>query len=174
MTEEELLLSEEEKKPSILSNPVVQIAVIVTSISLAVCLSAIISYFVARQYKPYNLVINPEREIKLIPPKEALNSYSMGDFLIKLTDPDMPRYLKVKDLCIAYDGRRYKYLAAEIGERKPQIKALINDILIKKSSEVATYDGKQALKGEIIKEINKIINPKKGRVEDIYMELLVQ
>ncbi|MEW6103603.1 MAG: flagellar basal body-associated FliL family protein [bacterium] len=174
MTEEDLLLEEEEKKPTLLSNPVVQIAVIVISLAVAVSLSAIISFMVAKSYKPYILVISPEKEKKIIPPPEALNSSKMGDFLVRLTDPDMPRYLKVKDLCIAYDGRKYKYLAAEIGERKAQIKELINDILIKKSSDVATYDGKMALKKEFISEINKILNPKKGRIEDVYMEILIQ
>ncbi len=174
MTEEELLLEEEEKKPGLLSNPVAQIAIIVISLSLAVGLSAIVSYFVASKYKPYNLVIDLEKEIKLIPPEEALNSSKMGDFLVRLIDPDAPRYLKVKDLCIAYNGKRYKYIAAEIGERKVQIKDLINYILIKKSSDVATYNGKMALKGELISEINKILNPKKGKISDIYMEILIQ
>ncbi|MEW6680213.1 MAG: flagellar basal body-associated FliL family protein [bacterium] len=173
MTEEDLLL-EEEKKPSILSNPIVQIAIIIISLSLAVSLSAVISFMIAKKYKPYNLVISPEKEEKLIPAPEPLNFSNLGNFLVRLTDPDIPRYVQIKDLCIAYEGRKYKYLAAEIGERKAQIKSLVNDILVKKSSDVATFDGKMALKKELILEINKIINPKKGRISDVYMEILVQ
>lgn len=175
MTEEELLgEEEEEKKPSLLSNPIVQIAIIVISLAIAVSLSAIISFIVAKRYKPYNLVVDPLKETKLIPPKSPLNVFTVGDFLVRLTDPDIPRYLKVKELSIAYDGKKYKYLAAEIGERKLQIKSLVNDILIKQSSDVGTPEGKKALKKELITQINKVIDPKKGKISDIYMELLVQ
>lgn len=174
MTEEELLGGEEEKKPGPLSNPITQIAIIVISLAVCVSLSAIISFVVVKKYKPYTLVIDPLKETKFIPPEEPLNSSRMGDFLVRLKDPDMPRYLKVKDLSIAYNGRKYKYLAAEIGDRKSQIKSLINDILINQSSNVATSEGKEVLKNELISKINKIINPKKGKIKDIYMELLIQ
>lgn len=175
MTEEELLLEEnEEKKPSLLSNPLVQIAIIVMSLSVAVSLSAIVAFIVAKRYKPYILVVDPLKETKLIPPKKPLSVSNIGDFLVRLTDPDMPRYLKVKDLSIAYDGKRYKYLAAEIEERKPQIKSLVNDILIKQSSNVGASEGKEDLKKELIRKINKIIDPKKGKISDVYMEILVQ
>lgn len=174
MIEEELLGTEEEKKPGLLSNPIVQISIIVISLAVAVSVSSIISFVVAKRYKPYTLVVSPLKEIKYIPPQEPLNSSNMGDFLVRLKDPDIPRYLKIKDLSIAYDGKRYKHLAAEIEKRTPQIKSLINDILINQSSDVNTVEGKEALKKELITKINKIIIPKKGKIIDVYMELLIQ
>ncbi|HAW50290.1 TPA: hypothetical protein DCX16_05020 [bacterium] len=172
LTEEDLLLDEEPKKSSLLANPIAQIATIVTVGTVAIVLSAIVSFFIASRFKPYNLVIDPIKEKKIVLPKKPYSAANMGDFLVRLTDPDVPRYLKVKDLSLAYDGLRHKRLAPEIGERKRQIKALINDILITKSSDVATYEGKQALKKELIEEINKLFSH--GKIENVYMEVLIQ
>jgi flagellar basal body-associated protein FliL len=171
--EEELLLEdEEESNPSILSNPIAILSFGAIALSIVVVLSAIVATVVTNWVKPPNLVVNPEKEIELVLPPEPYNTYDMGEFLVRLTDPDVPRYLKINALSLAYDGRRYKYLAAELGERKKQIKALINDVLIAKSSDVATYSGKKKLKAELCEKINQILT--KGEICDIYMEVLIQ
>ncbi|MBU2461566.1 flagellar basal body-associated FliL family protein [bacterium] len=173
MAEDELLLDEEEeeKKPSIFSNPVVQIIAIVIGCVAVAIIAALVSGIVANSFRPHNIVVNPEREEEKVLPPESLHIYDMGGFLVRLTDPDLPRYLKLDNVTLAYGGE-FKEFAPEIGERKRQIKSLINDTLITKSSDVATYEGKQALKKELIEKINAILV--KGKIADIYMEVLIQ
>jgi flagellar FliL protein len=171
MAEDELFEEDEvEKKPSCFSNPIVQIISLLIGAIVVAIISALVSGIVTNSSRPYNLVVDPEKEEEKVLPPESLHNYEMGSFLVRLTDPDIPRYLKLDNVTLAY-GDKYKEVA-EIGERKKQIKSLINDILITKSSDVATYEGKQALKKELIEKINAILA--KGEIEDIYMEVLIQ
>ncbi|MEK9148953.1 MAG: flagellar basal body-associated FliL family protein [Candidatus Desantisbacteria bacterium] len=173
MAEDELLLDEEEeeKKPSRLSNPVVQIIALLIGAVVVAIIAALVSGIIVNSSKPYNIIVDPEKDEKEVLPPESLHIYDMGGFLVRLTDPDLPRYLKLDNVTLAYTGESTE-LAPEIGERKKQIKSLINDTLITKSSDVATYEGKQALKKELIEKINAILV--KGEISDIYMEVLIQ
>jgi len=173
MAEDELLLDEEEEEKKSLgafSNPVVQIIALVIGAVAVAIIAALVSGIVANSNRPVNIIVNPEKEEEKVLPPESLHNYDMGSFLVRLTDQDLPRYLKLDSVTLAYG--EYKEIAPEIGERKKQIKSLINDTLITKSSDVATYDGKQALRKELIEKINAILV--KGKISDIYMEVLIQ
>ncbi len=117
-------------------------------------------------------VIEAEPRVEKRLPPESLHVNIMGDYVARLNDVGEERYVKLKELCLAFNADKYEFLAAELADRKYQITDIINEILLGQTSEVSSREGKKALKKEFLKQINVIL--REGQVDDIYFEIIVQ
>lgn len=151
----------------------VKILLIAIGCIILVLIVVVVAAIVAKQQaKPPELEFAPEVvEEKKLPPK-PLHIYNIGKYIARLADPDEAHYVKLTDVTLLYDAEKYEYLTAEIAERESQIKDIINTILIGKTVEVGTREGKQALKEEIKKALNDIF--REGKIEDINFQIIVQ
>lgn len=106
-----------------------------------------------------------------------LSSYtlSMDEFLVNLADEGGKRFFKVK-LFIGYEPakKKEKDMLAELEEKKPIIRDVINSVLrSKKSTDIATQQNVDDLKKELLTRIAPYFE--NGRVNNIYFyDILVQ
>lgn len=146
-----------------------KILLMAIGIVLALILSASIAFVVAKKTKPPEQEFGPEPVHEEPLPPKPYHIQELDEFVVKLADPGTPRYIRAK-ITLAYGEE--KFLPAELGERIRQIRDIINTILMGKTTDVATPEGKQALKREIVKKINAIL--REGKIKDAYIELVVQ
>jgi flagellar basal body-associated protein FliL len=160
----------EEAKPK---GGLVKILMIVIGAIVLILIVVIVAAIVAKkQAKPPELEFEPEVVHEEELPPKPLHIYAIGKYIARLADPEEAHYVKLTDVTLLYDADKYKFLAAELGEREYQIKDIINTILIGQTMEVGTVEGKKALKEEIKKAINDIL--REGKIEDINFQIIVQ
>ena len=106
----------------------------------------------------------------IVKSNKILPKVDLNPFIVNLADRNARRYLKVK---ISLEVSEDKTVD-EVKERKPEIRDLITLLLSSKTyNDIATFDGKLALKTEIMKRINAILVH--GRVTNVYfIDFVVQ
>jgi flagellar FliL protein len=92
-------------------------------------------------------------------------------FLVNLADPGGQRYLRIT---LSLELSKEKKFQAEVEAKDPRIKDIIISILSSKTfDEIATTQGKIAMKQEILRRLNTIMSG--GRIVDVYItEFVVQ
>jgi flagellar protein FliL len=102
-------------------------------------------------------------------------TYSMDEFLVNLADEGGKRFFKVK-LFIGYEPtkKKEKNMLAELEEKKPIIRDVINSVLrAKKSTDLATQQNVDDLKKELLTRMAPYFE--NGRVNNIYFnDILIQ
>ncbi|MDI6736153.1 MAG: flagellar basal body-associated FliL family protein [bacterium] len=142
------------------------------AIVLILIVVVVASIVAKKQAKPPELEFEPEVVHKKELPPKPLHVYEIGNYVARLADPEEAHYVKITDVNLYYDAEKYDMLSAELAERQSQIKDIINTILIGKTMEVSTVEGKKALKDEIRKTLNDIL--RKGKIADIHFQIIVQ
>lgn len=162
--------SEEKVKPK---GGLVKILIIAIVVIVALLLVVTVASIVAqKQAKPPELEFEPEVAQKEELPPKPLHVYVIGNYLARLADPEEEHFVKLTDVTLLYDAEKYDLLSAELGERQSQIQDIINTILIGKTIEVGSQEGKKALKEEIKKTLNEIL--REGKIADINFQIIVQ
>lgn len=162
---------EEKAKPKGGLVKILIIAIIVIVVLLIVV--AVASFVAKKQAQPPELEFEPEvvHNKEELPPK-PLHVYIIGNYLARLSDPEEDHYVKLTDVTLLYDAEKYDLLSAELGERQSQIQDIINTILIGKTMEVGSQEGKKALKEEIKNALNEIL--REGKIADINFQIIIQ
>lgn len=104
--------------------------------------------------------------------KHATEVLDLGSKVINLTgDGGTGHYLRVQ---VVLEYKKDKKLAEEIKARQPQItEAVLTILRSKKVEEVLPVQNQEALKKQILEQINKIVG--EGKVEQVYFtDFLVQ
>ncbi len=173
MAEEEKKEGEEKKKKAKKGLPKGPI-VIVLAIIIGLILSGVTAIIVAKGVSKKDKIPEPPitGEIEESVEEEGWHNFDVGDFLAKVINPEEPTYVKVEKLTFVYDVKKYEFLMEELGRRKPQIRDIINTILISSTPEIATKEGKSAFKKEILQEVNTILRD--GQIEDVFCEVIIQ
>jgi flagellar FliL protein len=96
-------------------------------------------------------------------------SWPLSDFVVNLAPPDENTFLKL-DLALAItpgEEQEVKLIQRELDARRDELKDLVNMILTSKSrGELATTQGKENLKQELVRRINELLHA--GEVETVY------
>jgi len=168
--EEEGKEAEEKGKPK---GGLIKILMIAIGAIVVILIVVVVASIVAKkQAKPPELEFEPEAVEKEELPPKPLHVYIIGNYLARLADPEEEHYAKLTDVTLVYDAEKYDLLSAELGERQSQIQDIINTILIGKTMEVGSVEGKKALKEEMKKKINDIL--REGKIADIHFQIIVQ
>ncbi len=106
----------------------------------------------------------------IVKKQKILPQTELNPFIVNLSDRNARRYLKVKIALELSDEK----LKDEIKERTPEIRDLITLLLSSKSyNDIASFDGKLALKTEIMNRLNAILI--NGRVTNVFfVDFVVQ
>ncbi|MEW6096133.1 MAG: flagellar basal body-associated FliL family protein [bacterium] len=151
----------------------IKILMIAIGAIVLILIVVVVAWIVAKnQAKPPELEFEPEVAHEEELPPKPLHIYNIGKYIARLADPEEAHYVKLTDVTLLYDADKYDFLAAELGERESQIQDIINTILIGKTIEVGSREGKKALKEEIKKAINDIL--REGKIADIHFQIIVQ
>ncbi len=161
---------EQEAKPKGGLPKILMIAI--GAIVLILIVIVVASIVAKKQAKPPELEFEPEVVHEEELPPKPLHVYEIGNYVARLADPEEAHYAKITDVNLYYDAEKYDMLSAELGERESQIKDIINTILIGKTMEISTVEGKKALKDEIKKTLNDIL--REGKIADIHFQIIVQ
>ncbi len=102
--------------------------------------------------------------------RKILPQTTLAPFIVNLADKNARRYLKVKIALELSDEK----LKDEIKERTPEIRDLVTLLLSSKTfADISTFDGKLALKTEIMNRLNAILI--NGRVTNVFfVDFVVQ
>ncbi|MEW6103604.1 MAG: flagellar basal body-associated FliL family protein [bacterium] len=172
MAEEEKKEEEKEKKPKkgLPKGPIVIVLAIIIGLILAGVTAIIVTKMVAEKDEiPVSLIKPDEIEED---EKGEIHNFELGEFLAKIINPEEPTYVKVEKLTFSYDAKKYEFLVKELEERKPEMRDIVNTILISSTPEISTREGKNAFKKEIKEEINAIFRD--GQIENVFCEIIVQ
>ncbi len=119
---------------------------------------------------PDNQTAQTTKAAPIADKKEVLPQIEIDPFIVNLADQNAKRYLKVK---IALELSN-KDLEEEIKKRTPEIRDMITMLLSSKTyADVATFDGKLALKTALISRLNSIVT--KGKITNVFfVDFVVQ
>jgi flagellar FliL protein len=96
-------------------------------------------------------------------------SWPLSDFVVNLAPPDENTFLKV-DLSLAIrpgEDQEVKLIQRELDARRDELKDLVNMILTSKTrGELATTQGKENLKQELVRRINELLQS--GEIQSVY------
>jgi flagellar FliL protein len=106
----------------------------------------------------------------IVKKKKILPQTTLDPFIVNLADKNARRYLKVKVALELSDEK----LKDEIKERTPEIRDLVTLLLSSKTyADISTFDGKLALKTELMSRLNAILI--NGRVTNVFfVDFVVQ
>jgi len=145
-------------------NRVVKILIYVALGAVGVIVMSVIAYYVARfasaqQYKEV-------ASIAVVKPPQPLESFNFSeDFRVNTNDRGESHFIKLK-LSLGFEMGN-KALSAELAQRMPQLRNIINLILAGKSrDELTTIQGQLELREEIKASINHVLS--EGKVEEVY------
>ncbi|MEW6482232.1 MAG: flagellar basal body-associated FliL family protein [bacterium] len=171
MAEEEKKEEEEEKKPKkgLPKGPIVIVLAIIIGLVLSSVVAIIVAKKVAKEDKIPEPLIKPEG---IEEEEEEVYYFELGEFLAKIINPEEPTYVKLEKLTFSYDAKKYEFLIKELEERKPEMRDIINTILISSTPEIATKEGKEAFKEKVLEEINSILRD--GQIENVFCEIIPQ
>lgn len=107
------------------------------------------------------------KEVKIIEQKpEPGKIYDLGPFIVNLADEDASRYVRA-EVKLEY-SKLNELLDTEVKERTPQLQDLVNTLLNDyKAEELATSEGKERFRRELILKINHIL--KHGAVSNVFL-----
>jgi flagellar FliL protein len=126
------------------------------------------------QTAPQNQTMSQQAAQAVAPPvthrNEILPKFKLDPFIVNLADTDARRYLKVTITLEVSDDK----VKDELKERTPEIRDIITLLLSsKKYTDISTFDGKLALKTEIMNRINVVLN--RGKITNVYfIDFVVQ
>jgi len=102
--------------------------------------------------------------------KEPEYMYAVPEILVNLSGDDRRRFLSVR-FYLGYDEAG---LEQELERRMPEIRDAVNRILWEKTAdEIATLEGKEALRKQLFEVINSLLNS--GQVRGVYFwHVLIQ
>ncbi len=172
MAEEELMEDEGQEdegyQPTAASglNKVVKIMIYVALGAVGLVLMAVIAYYVAsyaaaRQYKEV-------ASIAVVKPPPPLESFRFADeFRVNTADQGEPHFIKLR-LSLGFEQGQAA-LSAELAQRTPQLRDIINLILAGKTrEELSTVQNQLELREEIKASINHILS--EGKVISVYFD----
>lgn len=145
-------------------NRIVKILIYVALGVVGLVVMSVIAYYVAsfaaaQQYKEVASIA----VVKPPPPLEAFTL--MEDFRVNTADKGEMHFIKLK-LSLGFENGN-KALSAELGQRTPQLRNIINLILAGKMREdLTTIQGQLELREEIKASINHVLS--EGKVEEVY------
>lgn len=143
---------------------IVKILIYVTLGLLGLIVMMVIAYYVAQyaaaqQYKEVASIA----VVKPPPPTE--NFQFIDDFRVNTADQGEAHFIKLK-LTLGFE-KGNAALSAELAERMPQLRNIINLILASKTKEeLATIQGQLELREEIKASINHILS--EGKIVEVY------
>lgn len=164
--EEELEQEEQQLQPAPVSglNRIIKILIYVALGLVGITVMSIISYYVAKyataqQYKEI-------ASIAVVKPPPPLEVYNFADdFRVNTADKEESHFIKLK-LSLGFEQGN-KALSAELSQRVPQIRNIVNLILAGKTKEqLSTIEGQLELREEIKASINHILS--EGKIEEVY------
>ncbi|MBL8021955.1 MAG: flagellar basal body-associated FliL family protein [Leptospirales bacterium] len=150
--------------PSSGLNKIVKILIYVALGTVGLVIMAVIAYYVAsfaaaRQYKEVASIA----VVKPPPPTENFNF--TDDFRVNTADTGDPHFIKLR-LSLGYELGN-PALTAELGQRSPQLRNIINLILAGKTREdLRTVQDQLELREEIKASINHVLSD--GKISEVY------
>ncbi len=150
-------------------NRIIRILAYLAMAAVGLILMAIIAYYVARtavsrQYREVDSVAL----VKPPPPTENFNF--VDDFRVNTTDRDEFHFIKAR-LSLGFEPGN-PALSAELAQRVPQLRNIINLILMSKSrQEFSTVQDRLDLQQEIRASINHILV--NGKISEVYFNELI-
>jgi flagellar FliL protein len=145
-----------------------KLIIIIIIVVLLLCLGG--GYFDYNMFfknkgKTSNTKINQQSAQGLV----SSQTFPLSEFLVNLADTSGNRYLKIT-IFLGYDN---KNLATELTTKTPMIRDIIINILRTKKASDMTSKGVDAVKAEIIKQVNTILDT--GQINNVYVnDILVQ
>lgn len=122
-------------------------------------------YLFLRPEDPLAIAHDPSSPDGLVP---AL-SWPFSDFVVNLAPPDENTFLKV-DLALGItneNDQHVKLILKELDARRDELKDLVNMVLTSKTkSELATIQGKENVKSELVRRINEVLQS--GKIQSVY------
>ena len=158
--------SEEGYEPTAASglNKVVKILIYVALGAVGIVLMSVISYYVA-----LTAASQQYREVASIavvrPPPPTENFNFTEDFRVNTADRGEPHFIKLK-LSLGFEAGNAA-LSAELAQRTPQLRNMVNLILMGKTKDdLAEIQDRLELQEEIKASINHILS--EGKITDVY------
>jgi len=145
-------------------NKIVKILIYVALGAVGLVLMAVISYYVAltaaaQQYKEVASIA----VVKPPPPTENFNF--SDDFRVNTADRGEPHFIKLR-LSLGFDPGNAA-LSAELAQRTPQLRNIINLILMGKTRDgLSTVQDRLELREEIKASVNHILS--EGKIKEVY------
>jgi flagellar FliL protein len=132
---------------------------------VALAMGAGVFFLFLQQEDPLALVQAPNTTTEFRPAQ----SWPLSDFVVNLAPPDENTFLKI-DLALAItpgEEQEVKLIQRELDARRDELKDLVNMILTSKSrGELATTQGKENLKQELVRRINELLQS--GEIQSVY------
>lgn len=145
-------------------NKVVKILIYIALGLVGLVLMSVIAYYVAtfaaaRQYREVASIA----VVKPPPPMEAYNF--SDDFRVSTADTGEPRFIRLR-LSLGFESGN-PALSAELAQRTPQLRNLVNLILAGKTrDQLRSRQDQLELREEIKASINHILS--EGRIQEVY------
>lgn len=145
-------------------NKIVKILIYVALGAVGLVLMAVISYFVAQQAaaQQYREVASIA-VVKPPPPPETFNFPE--DFRVNTADRGDPHFIKMR-LSLGFD-KGNPALSAELADRMPQLRNIINLILMGKTKDgLSSVQDRLELREEIKASVNHVLS--EGKITEVY------
>ncbi len=149
---------------------IVKILIYVALGVLGALLMAVIAYFVAQQAAAQQF--KEVQSIAVVKPPPPTENFSFADdFRVNTADQGEPHFIKMR-LSLGFDAGN-PALSAELAQRMPQLRHIINLILRGKTKEeLSTTHASLELAEEIKASVNHVLS--EGKISDVWvMELIV-
>lgn len=135
---------------------------------LVIIVTVLINLFIQSQTAKTNkqLTLQDQRWEEKKPEPPAI--FSLGEFKINTADKDETHFLKVT-VYLGYENKKKEMakLQSELNERRVQLQALLEEILMSKTKDEIDEPGElDQLKEEIMGRVNGVLN--EGQVQDIF------
>jgi flagellar FliL protein len=172
MAEEKENQEQEEKKEEKNSGNKLLLIVIIILLLLLLVIGGLVAYFLLSNNSA-DETQTPQKQEKVIKKKasdmaEVGPIYPLDQFIVNLVSNNADRYLKCK-ISFELDSPD---LQQEIDKKLPAIRDIIINILSSKTvEEIQTAKGKEKLKEEIRKKVNKILTT--GEIKHVYFTKFV-
>ncbi len=150
-------------------NRLVQILIYLALGMLGILLMSVIAYYVAR--KAASQQYKETASIALVKPPPPTENFNFSEeFRVNTADEDETHFIKLK-LSIGFKPGN-PALSGEIAQRVPQLRNIINLILMrKKKNELSSIESRLDLQEELKASINHILS--NGKITDIYFSELI-
>jgi len=152
--------------------PLLLIVGILIAVAICLVVSAIVANKVSTRVgkEDLELLIRKKKEKPKPPP--PLHTFKLDELSAQLQDIEEERFVILRSVSLAFK-KEHEKLKEELKEREPQIKDMINTILMTKTSdELRTANGKKALKTLLTNKINEVLSG--GKIEDVYCEVVIR
>ena len=171
MAEEEQAASTEDYEPSGQGglSKIVRILIYVALGAVGLILMSVIAYYVARTAaaQQYQEVAS----IAVVKPPPPTENFNFSDeFRVNTADEGQARFVRLK-LSLGFKQGN-PALSAELAQRIPQLRNIVNLILASKSSQnLSSIEDRLELQEEIKASINHVLS--NGKIEEVYFNELI-